>query len=138
MVNSSAASSVVFSACTEASSDEIRYNACISFMFGAVLGGLSGGVNGIKFTNKEELNLALHMGINTIMSLGAYLGQTYYTDGSFDKVFIGGIALTLVGGASAGYLPRNPLLSGYYNYLAIQAAMGFDWGYYLWEKYPKY
>ncbi len=76
-------------------------------------------------------------GVNSILSLGSYLGQTAYTNGNLNKVSPGGIILSIIGGASAGYLPAKPVLSGYYNYIAMQVGMFFDIASDLRKQYPK-
>lgn len=101
-------------------------SASTSFMFGSALGAFSGIVNPISFSTKETLNVALHMGVNSVAFVGCYLGQTAYTDGNLNNISIGGLIISAIGGASAGYLPSSTASMGYYNYISIQGAMACD------------
>lgn len=116
----------VMTAASGGSFEEVLNSSSNSFMFGAALGAFSGGLNSIGFSANETINIGIHMGINSIASVGTYLGQTAYTYGNLNNVSFGGLAITAIGGASSGYLPSSIAESGYYNFIANQGVFFVD------------
>ena len=119
----------VMTAATGGTTEDILNSASSSFMFGTALGAFSGIVNPISMATNEAVNIGIHMGINSLATVGTYLGQTAYMDGNLRNVSFGGLVITAIGGASAGYLPNSVVSSGYYNYISIQGATFFDYVY---------
>lgn len=95
-------------------------------MFGSILGAFSGGINQVSFSSNHSINVGYHMAANCVGSLGTYLGQTAYMDGNLKNISIGGLLISAVGGASAGYLDNSVARSGFYNYISNQGAYFFD------------
>ena len=99
--------------------EDILNSASSSFMFGTALGAFSEIVNPISMAANEVVNIGIHMGINSLATVGTYLGQTAYMDGNLNNVSFGGLLITAIGGAAGGFLPNSVASSGYYNYISI-------------------
>jgi len=125
----------IMTACSGGSVEDILNASSTSFMFGVALGSFFGIVNPVTMAANEVVNIGIHMGINSIASVGTYLGQTAYMYGNLNNVSVGGLIISAIGGASAGYLPNSVASNGYYNYLSIQGAMLFDYVSYLRKSY---
>ena len=117
----------IMTAAMGGTTEDILNSASSSFMFGTALGAFSGIINQISFAANEAVNIGIHMSINSLATVGTYLGQTAYMDGNLNNVSLGGILITAIGGAAGGYLPNSAGSSGYYNYISIQGAMFFDY-----------
>ena len=119
----------IMTAAMGGTTEDILNSASSSFMFGTALGAFSGIVNPISMAANEAVNIGIHMGINSLATVGTYLGQTAYMDGNLNNVSFGGLLITAIGGASGGFLPNSLASSGYYNYISIQGATFFDFVY---------
>lgn len=125
----------IMNACSGVSVEDVLNASSTSFMFGVALGSFIGIVNPITMAANEVVNIGIHMGINSLATVGTYLGQTAYMYGNLNNISVGGLIISAIGGASSGYLSNSVASNGYYNYLSIQGAMLYDYANYVRKSY---